>query len=99
MALPSPRGLVIFCNSLVEEEKRLKHSLKALVQKWYTSLLFTFYWPELSHLVASNCKGRWKFIVQLWFQEEENKYFGVQSLPQYACTISRNIKEIKTKVV
>lgn len=100
MATPSPKGLVTFCISLVEGEKRRpRHSLKALVQKWYTSLLFTLHWLELSHMVASNSKRSWKIIFQLQFQEEENKYFGAQSLQQYAWIVSRKIKEIKTKVL
>lgn len=66
MATTSPKGLVTFCISLVEVEKRRpRHSLKALVQKWYTSLLLTLHWLELSYMVASNSKRSWKIIFQL----------------------------------
>lgn len=66
MATPPPKRLVTFCISLVEREKRRpRHSLKALVQKWYTSLLFKLHWLELRHMVASNSKRSWKIIFQL----------------------------------
>lgn len=52
---------------------------------------------EISHMVACNCKRSWKITVQLWYQKERIRHFGVQYLPQNAWTTSRKIREGKKK--